>query len=134
MRTEDIRNRKWSKSEIEAIRRAAERQAAGEELPEAEYADIPRLNAGAHVGYKTMQIVYWLHEHEEQPFGIEAYTKHINSYIIRIDHLRGLLETGRDLDTAKQCIINMHTPIEEFARLAKEQSATNNTQEEGQAS
>ena len=43
MTSEDIRHRKWSKSEIEAVRRAAERQAAGEELPEAEYEDIPRL-------------------------------------------------------------------------------------------
>lgn len=43
MTSEDIRRRKWSKSEIEAVRRAAERRAAGEELPEAEYDDIPRL-------------------------------------------------------------------------------------------
>jgi uncharacterized protein (DUF4415 family) len=43
MTSEDIRNRKWTKSEIAAVRRAAEKQAAGEDLPEAEYEDIPRL-------------------------------------------------------------------------------------------
>jgi len=41
MTSEDIRKRKWSKSEIEAVRRAAEPQAAGEDLPEEEYEDIP---------------------------------------------------------------------------------------------
>jgi hypothetical protein len=78
------------------------------------------LNAGAHADYKTMQTVDWLHEASEKPFDIEGYKKHINNYIIRIDHIRGLLEAGRDLDTAKQCIINMHTPIEEFARLSQQ--------------
>lgn len=43
MTSEDIRNRKWTKSEIEAVRRAGERQAAGEDLPEQEYKDIPKL-------------------------------------------------------------------------------------------
>src|SRR5579864_2180988 len=43
MTSEDIRNRKWTKSEIEAVRRAAARQAAGQDLPEEEYEDIPRL-------------------------------------------------------------------------------------------
>ncbi len=32
-----------SSAEIEAVRRAAARQAAGEDLPEREYEDIPRL-------------------------------------------------------------------------------------------
>ena len=41
--SEDIRNRKWTEAEIEAVRRAAARQAAGEDLPEEEYEDIPRL-------------------------------------------------------------------------------------------
>jgi len=45
MSTEDIRNRKWTRSEIEAVRRAAERRAAGRDLPEKEYEDIPRLTA-----------------------------------------------------------------------------------------
>jgi uncharacterized protein (DUF4415 family) len=43
MTSEDIRNRKWAKSEIQAVRRAEERQAAGDDLPEKEYEDIPRL-------------------------------------------------------------------------------------------
>lgn len=43
MATEDIRNRQWTKSEIEAVRKASEAQAAGRELPEKEYEDIPRL-------------------------------------------------------------------------------------------
>jgi uncharacterized protein (DUF4415 family) len=43
MNTEDIRNRKWTKSEIEAVRRAAERRAAGRDLPGKEYENIPRL-------------------------------------------------------------------------------------------
>ena len=43
MTTEDIRNRQWTESEIEAVRKASEAQAAGRDLPEEEYEDIPRL-------------------------------------------------------------------------------------------
>ena len=43
MTSEDIRNRPWTKSEIEAVRKASEAQAAGRDLPEEEYKDIPRL-------------------------------------------------------------------------------------------
>jgi uncharacterized protein (DUF4415 family) len=43
MTTEDVRNRQWTKSEIEAVRRAAEARAAGRDLPEKEYEDIPRM-------------------------------------------------------------------------------------------
>lgn len=44
MSTEDIRNREWTESEIEAVRKANEAQAAGRDLPEEEYEDIPRLS------------------------------------------------------------------------------------------
>ena len=43
MNTEDIGNRQWTESEIEAVRKASEAQAAGLDLPEEEYEDIPRL-------------------------------------------------------------------------------------------
>jgi uncharacterized protein (DUF4415 family) len=43
MNTKNIRNRQWTKSEIEAVRTANEAQAAGRDLPEEEYEDIPRL-------------------------------------------------------------------------------------------
>jgi uncharacterized protein (DUF4415 family) len=43
MNTKDIRNRQWTKLEIEAVRKANEAQAAGRDLPEEEYEDIPRL-------------------------------------------------------------------------------------------
>ena len=43
MTSEDIRNRQWTKSEIDAVRRGSEAQAAGLDLPEEEYEDIPRL-------------------------------------------------------------------------------------------
>jgi uncharacterized protein (DUF4415 family) len=43
MTSEDIGNRQWSEAEIEAVRRAAKAQAAGEDLSEEEYEDIPRL-------------------------------------------------------------------------------------------
>ena len=43
MTSEDIRNRKWTEAEKQAVRRAAAAQAAGLDLPEAEYEDIPRL-------------------------------------------------------------------------------------------
>jgi uncharacterized protein (DUF4415 family) len=45
MTSEDIRNRKWTKAEIDAVRRAAADRAAGRDLPEEEYEDIPRLTA-----------------------------------------------------------------------------------------
>jgi len=43
MTTEDIRNRQWTDAEKQAIRRASEARAAGLDLPEEEYEDIPRL-------------------------------------------------------------------------------------------
>jgi len=43
MSSEDIRNRKWTEAEKQVLRRAAAERAAGLDLPEAEYADIPRL-------------------------------------------------------------------------------------------
>jgi uncharacterized protein (DUF4415 family) len=43
MSTEDIRNRQWTKSEIEAVRKSSKAQAAGLDLPEREYENIPRL-------------------------------------------------------------------------------------------
>jgi len=43
MNTKDIRNRQWTKSEIEAVRKASEARAAGGDLSEKEYEDIPRL-------------------------------------------------------------------------------------------
>jgi uncharacterized protein (DUF4415 family) len=43
MTTEDIRNRKWTDAEKQAIRFASEARAAGLDLPEKEYEDIPRL-------------------------------------------------------------------------------------------
>jgi uncharacterized protein (DUF4415 family) len=43
MKSEDIRNRKWTDSEIAAVRRASAAQAAGEEPRAEEYQDIPEL-------------------------------------------------------------------------------------------
>jgi uncharacterized protein (DUF4415 family) len=43
MSTEEIRNRQWTESEIEAVRKANEAQAAGRNLPKKEYEDISRL-------------------------------------------------------------------------------------------
>jgi uncharacterized protein (DUF4415 family) len=40
---EDIRNRKWTDAERQAIRRASEARAAGIDPPEQEFEDIPRL-------------------------------------------------------------------------------------------
>ena len=43
MSTADIKSRQWSDAEKQAIRRASEARAAGLDLPEKEYEDIPRL-------------------------------------------------------------------------------------------
>jgi len=43
MTTEDIRNRQWTEAEKQALRNASKDRAAGRELSEQEYADIPRL-------------------------------------------------------------------------------------------
>jgi uncharacterized protein (DUF4415 family) len=43
MSSEDIRNRQWTEEERQAVRKAAEDRAAGRDLPEEEYLDIPRL-------------------------------------------------------------------------------------------
>ena len=42
MRSEDIKNKKWSKKEREAVRRIADRQAAGDDS-QIDFSDIPRL-------------------------------------------------------------------------------------------
>jgi uncharacterized protein (DUF4415 family) len=43
MTSEDIRNRQWTESEIEAVRNASDAQRAGGRLLEGEFEDIPRL-------------------------------------------------------------------------------------------
>jgi uncharacterized protein (DUF4415 family) len=43
MNSEDIRNRKWTDAERQAIRRASQAQAAALDLPAEEYSSIPRL-------------------------------------------------------------------------------------------
>ncbi len=45
MSTEDIRSRKWSEAEKQALRRASKARAAGRDLPKGEYGDIPKLTA-----------------------------------------------------------------------------------------
>jgi uncharacterized protein (DUF4415 family) len=42
MTSEDIKNKKWTKNELEAVRRIAERQAAGDDS-HIDFSDIPRL-------------------------------------------------------------------------------------------
>lgn len=42
MTSEDIRNRKWTKEEIETVERIAAKQAAGDDS-DIDYSDIPRL-------------------------------------------------------------------------------------------
>ncbi|HXJ91446.1 MAG TPA: BrnA antitoxin family protein [Terriglobia bacterium] len=42
MKSEDIRNRQWTEKEREALRRARERQAAGDDS-DIDFGDIPRL-------------------------------------------------------------------------------------------
>ena len=44
MTSEDIRNRKWTEAEKEFVRRAAAKQAAGDDS-DIDYSDIPRLTA-----------------------------------------------------------------------------------------
>lgn len=43
MNTEEIKNRQWTEAEVEAVHKASAAQSAGSDLPEEEYADIPRL-------------------------------------------------------------------------------------------
>jgi len=43
MNSEDIRNRQWTESEIEAVRKASDAQGTGSDLPGEKYEDIPRL-------------------------------------------------------------------------------------------
>ena len=45
MRTEDIRTRKWTEAEKEALRQASEGQRLSRDLPEEEFGDIPKLTA-----------------------------------------------------------------------------------------
>jgi len=43
MNSENIKHRKWTDSEKQAMRSASEARAAGLDLPKEEYADIPQL-------------------------------------------------------------------------------------------
>ncbi len=43
MNSNDIRNRRWTEAEIEAVRKASDAQGAGRALSEEEYEDIPPL-------------------------------------------------------------------------------------------
>jgi uncharacterized protein (DUF4415 family) len=43
MKSEDIKKRKWTGAEVEAVRKASAAQSAGRDLPKDEYEDVPRL-------------------------------------------------------------------------------------------
>lgn len=45
MNSEDIKRRAWTESEMKAVRKASEAQAAARDLPEADFEDIPRFTA-----------------------------------------------------------------------------------------
>ena len=47
MTSEDIGNRKWTEAEKAVVRRVAAKQAAGLDLPEKEYDDIPPPHSGS---------------------------------------------------------------------------------------
>ena len=50
MTSEDMRNRKWSEAEKEAVRRGAAAQGAGDDSG-IDYSDIPQLRGGAACGH-----------------------------------------------------------------------------------
>jgi len=77
------------------------------------------LHSGGHANYKAMQHVVAFELAQEVP-NIEPYLFHVKTYIDRIDHMRKLFEAGRDKHTVQQCIINMHTPFEEWQKRAQQ--------------
>ncbi|MGB0073275.1 MAG: hypothetical protein WBP71_10045 [Terracidiphilus sp.] len=76
------------------------------------------LHSGAHAGFRAMQMVVLITQFSEKPISADGYLQHVGRYIERVNHMRKLFEAGRDLQVVKQCIKNMHTPIEEFQRRA----------------
>lgn len=72
------------------------------------------------MNFRAMQMILLIHEHAAEPFKIDSYLNHVRTYIQRIDHLRGLFEAGRDKQTVRDCITNLHRPKEYWEQKAKE--------------
>ena len=91
-----------------------------------QFTPMSLLHNGGHANYKAMQHVAAFELAKLVP-DIDPYLKHVRTYIDRIDHMRKLFEAGRDKHTVRECIINMHTPIEEWQqRVLQEASGSSN--------
>ncbi|MDE3187730.1 MAG: hypothetical protein KGM96_09435, partial [Acidobacteriota bacterium] len=101
---------------------------AGLSLGEFKPMDI--LNAGAHVGFRAMQMVVLISQHSSRPPNIGGYLKHVGVYIDRIDHMRKLFEAGRDKETVRGAITNLHRPKEYWDEKQKEAQALPSKEQE----
>lgn len=73
-----------------------------------DFTPMAMLHSGGHANYKIMHHVVAFELAGVAP-KIEPYLAHVKIYIDRIDHMRKLLEAGRDKQTVQQLITNMHT-------------------------
>jgi hypothetical protein len=91
-----------------------------------QFTPMSLLHSGGHANYKAMQHVVAFELAQVVP-NIEPYLAHVKTYIDRIDHMRKLFEAGRDKHTVQQCIINMHTPIEEWQKRAQQAASSSSS-------
>ena len=76
-----------------------------------DFTPMKLLHSGGHAGYMAMHHVAVFEASGQVP-DINPYLKHIEMYIARVDHMRGLFVAGRDKQVVKDCITNMHRPAE----------------------
>src|ERR1039458_311583 len=72
--------------------------------------------------YKAMQHVVAFELAQVVP-NIEPYLTHVKTYIDRIDYMKKLFEAGRDKQTVKDAITNLHRPEEYWEQKAKDVQA-----------
>jgi hypothetical protein len=88
-------------------------------LVDGEFCMFDVINDGAHVGFGAMQMVVNLNENPESLGFLPGYMKHVENYIIRINYMRQMFEAGKDKETVKNAMINIHRPREYWEQRAK---------------
>ena len=87
-----------------------------------QFTPMSLLHSGGHANYKAMQHVVAFELAQVVP-NIEPYLTHVKTYIDRIDYMKKLFEAGRDKQTVKEAITNLHRPKEYWEQKVKDEQA-----------
>jgi hypothetical protein len=82
---------------------------------------IDHLNSGGHANFGALHMAANFRQFPQLIPNVSGYLKHIDTYCKYIDHMRGLFEAGRDKETVRTTIVNMHRPLEHWQQQSQKQ-------------